>query len=91
MAEPLVNRVKGTRKGLRPHTTFQDALGAKMTHRQQRQGGQQLRLPRTLNQVSIRHPLSQANTYDPNPTQYGSLSATNPHNHKSQSQSRPSQ
>ena len=91
MAVPLANRVKGVaRNGLRPHTTFQDALGARMSHQQQRQGGRQIRIPRNLNQTN-RYTLSQSNTFDPNPNTplYNTLSKTNPYNHISKSQSRP--
>ena len=86
MAATLANRVKGPIRTA--NTSFQDALGARMTHQKQRQGAQQLRLPHTINQLGKRHPLSQSNTYDPVP-RYNSLSATNPYNHKSQSQQRP--
>ena len=88
MSVPLVNQVKGEmRRGLRPNITFQDALGARLTQQQQRQGGQHIRMPRSYNNLDTKHHLSQSNTH--NPTRFNSLSSSNPYNHTSQSQSRP--
>ena len=45
MSGPLANQVKGAmRMGIRPNITFQDALGARLTQQQQREGAQQQRM-----------------------------------------------